>query len=227
MKLLIFTNLDTYERAGLLPALGLTRKFRDSYAIKGIRAGEACDCISAPSEAASYDILLCHQFGVGIAKVTSLLDIDQDWAFVFHQSGGNKLWEVYNKMSQQAMDRKLIYRYEPSGEGLTFQLLRELCPLQTNKPFFEECLQNYMREFEDSALHHFIEDILRDIRISDGQAPLEACLKKQNVPYLWRVLFETHHTLPGLLKEYYNFDNTSESTMLFLEIRKLLTKNFK
>lgn len=227
MKLLVFTNLEVYGRTGLLASLGLSTNLEDSYAIKGVKAGKSCDSITSLAEAANYDILICHQFGVGIAQVVSLLSTDHDWAFVFHKTGGSKLWEVYHRMTQNAIDRKLIYRYEHSGEGPTFDLLRQLGPLPDTEPLFKARLEDYMSRFDVDALPAFIDDILDDTYLADGPTQAQVWREGGPIPYLWRLLFEKHSTLPELIEQHYNSESKEHADELFCKIRDVLEKKLK
>lgn len=221
MKLIVYTNLESYEHEGLLQTLGLSMDCIDESPIKGVRGDATNNHLPDLATAREYDILLCHQSPASENDILELVDLEEDWAIVLHTSSGKKLRNLYSKLAGISK-KKILYRYEHSAWGKTFDFLKDCQPSEANAADFYTKFQTYLAEFEVDAFSTFKHDLVQDIHLWNGKEMLANWTNHAPVPYLWRFLFQNHPELSDLMNGYFNCSSTDQQKIMYLEILKMI-----
>lgn len=221
MKLIVYTNLESYEHEGLLQALGLSMDCIDESPIKGIRGDLTNNHLPDLATAREYDILLCHQFEARVDNILERVDLEEDWAIVLHTSSGKALRNLYSRLAKISK-KKILYRYEHSSWGKTFDFLKACQPSKANAADFDTKFQAYLAEFEVDAFSTFKHDLVQDIHLWNGKEMLANWTNQAPVPYLWQFLFQNYSGLSNLMNDYFNAYDIDQKKLMYLEILKML-----
>lgn len=209
MKLIIYSNIESYNDLGLLSPFGLNTNRLSESPIKGISANASCNNVQNLEQAKAYNILLCHQEYIEAKSILPLVDLSQDWAIVLHDYKGASLRLLYSQISKSTK-AQVIYRYEASTKGATIELFRKIVK---DKSKFHSLLHPYFNDFKAEALDVYIEELLKQKNLIKNIARLVSQQSEENYPYLIQRLLAQQADLKSLFEDYASVPSSRPATL--------------
>lgn len=223
MQIIVYTNLESWQRNGILPTYGLSYMFQYPEPIKGIGINKVEPEVNLPEEAAQLEFLLCHQ-GREKNDVMALIRPEEEIYLVLHNTD---LRGLYTRISIQLAPAKVFYLYETSEKGATVDLLQTIAPYQKARDTvaYYGAIDEYLKAFKARSIRLFKKELINDPFFLDYQSHFEYSSCNQALPYLWKHLLVTHPSLKNALQAFFATNAEEEKLQIRIKIHELLMES--
>lgn len=218
--ILIRTNLQTWEKSRILVPFSISLTQKGWEPNFGISFSSSQHVKVNNDNVLQQDIILNHEEN-DIARITK----DINWAntediyLVMHSRND---FALYLQLASQYANKKIIFRFEPSGSGPSFELMQAIAPLWKNgdQEAYFTMIQAFCQEMEAQLIPNFWVEAYKNnslfIRLQEGK-----------MSYLQKVLNETIPDLSDLVRAYSGASSIDDKANALALINDCFSMNLK